>query len=272
MFAVILASATSLGLSRFAGNRPPAGGKLPLPPPAVLSRRTVIPQSFDAREAFPACASVIGHVRDSGGCDGSWAVASTGTFNDRYCIAATTETPGLLQKHHNPTALLSAEDTLSCAFIPLLPGTWPDHGCRGGSAASAWEWFVYAGVSSGGDFNASEMESGRSVSLALLPSCFWCCSDVSASVWVCVASTDLASHGLSSPVCTSAAAGAVIGALAPLVQTSSQIRSRRQRAGRCVPTRTTRSATARTSGRRRSTMASTMRATSRLTLLRMAGE
>lgn len=36
-----------------------------------------IPDSFDAREAFPECASVIGRVRDQSDCGSCWAFAST---------------------------------------------------------------------------------------------------------------------------------------------------------------------------------------------------
>ncbi|CAN0294021.1 unnamed protein product, partial [Ectocarpus fasciculatus] len=36
-----------------------------------------IPVNFDAREAFPECASVIGRVRDQSDCGSCWAFAST---------------------------------------------------------------------------------------------------------------------------------------------------------------------------------------------------
>lgn len=42
-----------------------------------ISEDDAIPDSFDAREAFPECASVIGRVRDQSDCGSCWAFAST---------------------------------------------------------------------------------------------------------------------------------------------------------------------------------------------------
>lgn len=39
--------------------------------------REEIPVNFDARTAFPECASVIGRVRDQSDCGSCWAFAST---------------------------------------------------------------------------------------------------------------------------------------------------------------------------------------------------
>lgn len=43
----------------------------------AISPEDVIPESFDAREAFPECVSRIGRVIDQGDCGSSWAIAST---------------------------------------------------------------------------------------------------------------------------------------------------------------------------------------------------
>lgn len=44
--------------------------------PVDLERTTfkdqTIPDSFDARTAFPQCASIIGHVRDQSNCGSCW--------------------------------------------------------------------------------------------------------------------------------------------------------------------------------------------------------
>jgi C1A family cysteine protease len=61
-----------------------------------------IPASFDARDAWPQCREVIGHIRDQSACGSCWAVASTASFNDRACIA------------NNMTELLSPTDTMAC--------------------------------------------------------------------------------------------------------------------------------------------------------------
>merc|ERR1711871_853778 len=97
-----------------------------------------IPESFDAREAWPACAAVIGHVRDQSDCGSCWAFASTESFNDRLCIAT------------GNAMLLSVEDTTAncnrnqgCKVA----------GCKGGDLENPWLWFAMKGVVTGGDFS-----------------------------------------------------------------------------------------------------------------------
>ena len=62
-----------------------------------------IPESFDARTAWPHCAAIIGHVRDQSSCGSCWAFGSTEAFNDRHCIAT-----------GDTKTLFSPEDTVSC--------------------------------------------------------------------------------------------------------------------------------------------------------------
>jgi len=46
-----------------------------------------IPVSFDVREQWPGCASVVGHIRDQAQCGSCWAFATTEALNDRLCNA-----------------------------------------------------------------------------------------------------------------------------------------------------------------------------------------
>ena len=46
-----------------------------------------IPDSFDAREAWPQCSGIIGHIRDQSSCGSCWAFSTTETINDRHCIS-----------------------------------------------------------------------------------------------------------------------------------------------------------------------------------------
>jgi cathepsin B len=97
-----------------------------------------IPESFDARTAWPQCANIIGHVRDQSNCGSCWAFGSTEAFNDRHCIAT----------GDNKT-LFSPEDTVSCCTGLTCSFSM---GCNGGQPAGAWNWFTKVGVSTGGDW------------------------------------------------------------------------------------------------------------------------
>ena len=46
-----------------------------------------IPATFDARTAWPKC-TVIGKVRDQGGCGSCWAFGAAESISDRICIAS----------------------------------------------------------------------------------------------------------------------------------------------------------------------------------------
>lgn len=114
-----------------------------------------LPESFDAREAFPACAAVIGRVRDQSDCGACWAFAATEAFNDRRCISSV---QGDLSSAAKPDlTVLSAEDTLACCsgFSCGL-----SMGCNGGQPSAAWSWFTKRGVVSGLDYR--DMGSGAS--------------------------------------------------------------------------------------------------------------
>jgi len=97
-----------------------------------------IPESFDVRTAWPACAAITGRVRDQSSCGSCWAFGSTEAFNDRYCIAT-----------GKADVVFSAEDTLACCSGLACSFSM---GCNGGQPAGAWNWFTKNGVVTGGDY------------------------------------------------------------------------------------------------------------------------
>ncbi len=101
------------------------------------------PENFDARTAWPECASVINHVRDQANCGSCWAHGTTEALNDRMCIA----TGGAFQ------TLLSVADTTACCNGSACFS----FGCNGGQVATPWNWFKKTGVVSGGDFGEGEL-------------------------------------------------------------------------------------------------------------------
>jgi cathepsin B len=99
---------------------------------------SAVPESFDVRDKWPQCASVVGRVRDQSNCGSCWAFGSTEALNDRRCIAT-----------GDANIILSPEDTLACC-TGLECGL--SMGCNGGQPAGAWRWFTENGVSTGGDY------------------------------------------------------------------------------------------------------------------------
>ncbi|CAA9996292.1 unnamed protein product [Nesidiocoris tenuis] len=97
---------------------------------------TQIPEEFDARKQWPECPT-ISHLLDQGNCGSCWAVAGASAFSDRLCIAS----------NGTFTTPLSVEELLSCCDEC-------GDGCNGGDPASAWEYFVENGLSTGGDYDS----------------------------------------------------------------------------------------------------------------------
>lgn len=97
---------------------------------------TPLPDQFDAREQWPECADVIGHIRDQGACGSCWAFGAAESISDRVCI------------HSNAAqkVLISADDLLSCCGLRC------GLGCNGGYPGSAWHYWVHKGLVSGGDY------------------------------------------------------------------------------------------------------------------------
>ena len=91
-----------------------------------------LPRAFDAREAFPRCAALIGSVRDQGKCGSCWAVAATEVMNDRLCVAS----GGEKRRELSPQFALSCFDAGS--------------GCDGGDVLATFRETVARGLPYGG--------------------------------------------------------------------------------------------------------------------------
>ena len=91
-----------------------------------------LPRAFDAREAFPKCAGVIGSVRDQGKCGSCWAVAATEVVNDRLCVAS----DGRRRRELSPQYALSCFDAGA--------------GCDGGDVLATLREMAARGVPYGG--------------------------------------------------------------------------------------------------------------------------
>jgi len=95
-----------------------------------------IPDSFDSRQAWPACKS-ISEIRDQSNCGSCWAFGATEAMTDRICIASNATS--------NPR--LSAEDLLTCCGFSC------GMGCNGGYPLAAWEFYRDHGIVTGGAYH-----------------------------------------------------------------------------------------------------------------------
>ncbi|GMR62971.1 hypothetical protein PMAYCL1PPCAC_33166, partial [Pristionchus mayeri] len=98
-----------------------------------------IPESFDARTAWPQCPS-IGLIRDQSTCGSCWAFGASEVISDRICIAT-----GGAQQYN-----ISADDLLSCC------GFTCGMGCSGGYPLQAMKFWVSHGVVTGSNYEEKQ--------------------------------------------------------------------------------------------------------------------
>uniref|UniRef100_A0A7S2L497 Peptidase C1A papain C-terminal domain-containing protein n=1 Tax=Zooxanthella nutricula TaxID=1333877 RepID=A0A7S2L497_9DINO len=86
--------------------------------------RAVFPETFDAREAWPRCAGVIGRVYNQGHCGSCWAFSALQALDSALCIAD--------PRFNESDSSLSRGFTASCVY--------DRDGCQGGYPPDAWEY------------------------------------------------------------------------------------------------------------------------------------
>jgi len=97
-----------------------------------------VPDTFDARTNWPKC-TVIGKVRDQGGCGSCWAFGAAESISDRICIAS----------EGKVDVMYAAEDILSCCQEC-------GDGCDGGFPLAAMDYYSTQGVVTGGLYGDSD--------------------------------------------------------------------------------------------------------------------
>jgi cathepsin B len=130
----------------YAGKMKPTGLK------KVSTVNANIPDAFDSETNWPACAKVIGDIRDQSNCGCCWAFAGAEAASDRLCIAT-----------QGKVALpLSAQETCFCAS---------DNGCNGGYVEDPWNYISQVGLTTGGQYNNTGALGGGYCSAFSLPHC-----------------------------------------------------------------------------------------------------
>ncbi|VDO79346.1 unnamed protein product [Haemonchus placei] len=93
-----------------------------------------IPAEYDPRLIWKNCSTF--YIRDQANCGSCWALSTAAAISDRICIA----TEAKIQVN------ISATDFITCCRPKC------GYGCDGGLPIRAWEFFVYDGVVSGGEY------------------------------------------------------------------------------------------------------------------------
>ena len=125
-----------------------AKGRAELPLAALHSEAAIkaLPDSFDARTAWPQCDS-IGDIYDQGKCGDCWAVSAVTSATDRMCIDSGAGSA------NEPNTRLSVEHMLGCC-------SQCGFGCNDGFPNYAWMWLAGKkgspyGVVSGGQYEST---------------------------------------------------------------------------------------------------------------------
>jgi len=115
----------SMPLTKGQINELKKAGKIP---EAGTRRATsALPSAWDAREAWPECAEIIGRIHNQGHCGSCWVFGALAPLDSRMCIKSL----HTKEKFKGSLAMLSRGYAASCSI--------PDHdGCQGG-----WEYLVY---------------------------------------------------------------------------------------------------------------------------------
>jgi cathepsin B len=125
-------------VKRLMGVRPEYFEQIKLVPAIEHEVPAALPDTFDAREQWPNCAS-IKEIRDQGSCGSCWAFGAVEAMTDRICIAS----KGAQNFHISADDLTACCD--SCGF-----------GCDGGFPQAAWAYFKTTGLVTGGNYNSKQ--------------------------------------------------------------------------------------------------------------------
>merc|ERR1719352_2027533 len=93
----------------------------------------LVPDNFDSATHWPACAKMIGDIRDQSNCGCCWAFAGAEAASDRMCIAT----------NGSKMVPLSSQD------VCFNGGGFMSMGCNGGQITSPWSYLKKGGLFGG---------------------------------------------------------------------------------------------------------------------------
>jgi cathepsin B len=99
-----------------------------------------VPDSFDAIQAWPQCAKVIGLIQDQSACGSCWAVSTTSVMSDRLCI----------QSNASIQTSISALDLMACC-------NYCGYQCQGGWPDEAFYKWTKEGIVTGDSYTADSL-------------------------------------------------------------------------------------------------------------------